>query len=120
MSTKLTPPVSAYIRATNDHNAAAFIACFTESAVVNDAGREFRGIAAIKVWSDQEIIGSKVTLEVLKVTDRDGEVAVTTKCDGNFDKTGLPNPLILNHHIMVEGDKISELTIRPAGEKSGT
>jgi hypothetical protein len=120
MPTELSPPAAAYIRATNNHDAAAFIACFTESAIVNDAGREFCGIPAIKAWSDHEIIGAKVTFEVLEVADRDGEVAVMTQCDGNFDKIGLPDPLILNHHIMVAGDKIAGLTIRLAGENYGT
>jgi SnoaL-like domain len=52
MSTKLPESAAAYVRATNNHDPAAFIACFAESAVVNDAGREFRGIDAIKAWSD--------------------------------------------------------------------
>lgn len=112
MTTKLPEIAAAYVRTTNDHDAAAFIACFAESAVVNDAGREFRGLAAIKTWSDREIMEAQVTLEVLDVADRDGEVTITTKVDGNFDRTGLPDPVIINHCITVEGDKIAGLTCR--------
>lgn len=119
MPTTLPKIAAAYIQATNNHNAAAFIACFAESAVVNDAGREFRGIAAIKAWSEHEIMDAQVTLEVLDVADRDGETIITTKVDGNFDRTGLPDPLIIDHHITVEGDKIAGLTCRLAGEKPG-
>jgi len=108
---------AAYVRATNNHDAAAFIACFTESAVVNDAGQEFRGIEAIKAWSDHEIMEAQVALEVLDVADRNGEVTITTKVDGNFDRTGLPDPLIINHHITVEGEKIVRLTCQLAGER---
>lgn len=86
-------------------------------AVVNDAGREFRGRAAIKAWSDREIFEAQVTLEVLDVADRDDETLITTKVEGNFDRTGLPDPLIINHHITVECDKIVGLTCRLAGEK---
>ncbi len=120
MTTTLPQTAAAYIRATNNHDAAAFIALFADSALVNDAGREFRGIAAIKAWSDREITDAKVTLEVLDVADRDGEVTITTKVDGNFDRTGLPDPVIINHHITIEGDKIVGLTCRLAGEKPGT
>jgi hypothetical protein len=120
MSTNLTQPVAAYIRATNDHDAAAFIALFADGAVVNDVGREFRGPAAIKAWSDREIFDARVTLEVIDAADRDGETVVTAKVDGNFDRTGLPDPLILTHHITVEGAKIVRLACRLAGEKVGT
>jgi hypothetical protein len=113
--TTLPETAATYIRATNNHDAAAFIACFTKNAVVNDAGRVFRGIEAIKAWSDHEIMDAQVTLEVLDVADRDGETVVTTKVDGNFDRTGLPDPLIIDHHITVEGDKIVGLTCRLAG-----
>ena len=90
MTTKLPQPVAAYIQATNDHDAAGFIACFKDNAVVNDAGREFRGSAAIGEWSRHEIMDAKVTLEVLAVAEREDEVTITTKVDGNFDRTGLP------------------------------
>jgi ketosteroid isomerase-like protein len=120
MTTTLPQIAAAYVRATNNHDAAAFIACFAEGAVVDDAGREFRGIEAIKAWSDHEIMDAQVTLEVLDAADRDGEVTITTKVDGNFDRTGLPDPLIINHHITVAGDKIVRLTCRLAGEKPGT
>jgi hypothetical protein len=120
MTTQLPQTIAAYIRATNDHDVAAFIALFADGAVVNDVGREFRGRAAIKAWSDREIFGARVTLEVIDVADRDGETVVTTKVDGNFDRTGLPDPVIINHHCTVEGDKIVRLTCRLAGEIPGT
>jgi hypothetical protein len=110
---------AAYVRAINNHDAAAFIGCFTDSAVVNDAGREFHGIEAIKAWSDREIMAAQVMLEVLDVADRDGEVTITTKVDGNFDRTGLPDPVIIDHHITVENDRIVGLTCRLAGEGTG-
>jgi hypothetical protein len=116
MTTTLPNAAAAYIRATNDHDAAAFIACFAESAVVNDAGREFHGISAIKAWSDREIMDAHVTLEVLDVADRDGEVIITTKVDGNFDRTGLPDPVVIDHRLTIEGDRIVGLQCRLAGE----
>ena len=82
---------------------------------MNDVGREFRGHAAIKAWSDREIFDAKVTLEVMDAADHDGETVVTTKVDGNFDRTGLPDPVVINHHVTVEGDKIVGLTCRLAG-----
>ena len=116
MTTTLPQTAAAYVEATNNQDAAAFIACFAQSAVVDDAGRQFAGIEAIRTWSQREIMDAKVTLEVLDVADRGDEVTITTKVDGNFDRTGLPDPLIINHHIRLEGDKIVRLTCRLAGE----
>jgi hypothetical protein len=117
MTTQLPQTVAAYIAATNNHDAAAFIALFANGAVVDDVGREFRGLAAIKAWSDREIFDARVTLEVIDVADNDRETVLTTKVDGNFDRTGLPDPVIIDHHIAVEGDKIVSLTCRLAGGK---
>jgi len=115
MTIQLPPTVAAYVRSINDHNRAGFNALFAENAVVNDIGREFRGPAAIKDWSDREIFDAMVTLEVIDVADKGGETIVTTKVDGNFDRTGLPDPVIINHHITAKGGKIVGLTCRLAG-----
>ena len=110
MTMQLSPAAKAYVRSINDHDRAAFIALFDEGAVANDIGREFRGLAAIKAWSDREIFDAQVTLEVIEVAERDGATIVTTKVDGNFDRTGLPDPVIINHHIRADGGKIVALT----------
>jgi len=116
MTTVLPEIAAAYIRATNNHDAAAFIACFSDSAVVHDAGREFRGIAAIKAWSDHEIMAAQVTFEVQGMAQQGGEVVIATRVDGNFDRTGLPDPLIIHHHITAQGGKIAQLACRLAGK----
>jgi len=117
MTTQLPPTASSYVRSINDHDPAAFIALFADGAVVNDVGREFRGRAAIKAWSDREIFDAQVTLEVIDVADREGETVVTTKVDGTFDRTGLPNPVIINHHITAQDGKIVGVTCRLAGKQ---
>jgi hypothetical protein len=114
MTLQLTPIAAAYVRSINDRDPAAFNALFAEDAIVNDNGREFRGGAAIKAWSDREIFDAQVTLEVLDVAERDGETVVTTKVDGNFDRTGLPDPVIINHHVRSEGGNIVGLSCRLA------
>src|SRR6266550_7414396 len=112
MTMQMSPAANAYVRSINDHDRAAFIALFDEGAVANDIGREFRGLAAIKAWSDREIFDVQVTLEVIEVAERDGATIVTTKVDGNFDRTGLPDPVIINHHIRADAGRIVGLTCR--------
>jgi SnoaL-like domain len=114
MTTQLPPTAGAYVQSINNHDAAAFMALFTDAAVVDDVGREFRGPTAIKDWSDREIFDADVTVEVLEVRNQDGGTVVRTKVDGNFDRTGLPDPVIIDHHITDEGGKIVGLTCRLA------
>ena len=114
--TAMPKPVETYIRAINARDADAFQSSFAPDAVVKDVGREIRGIAAIKEWGDHEIFAVNVTLEVMKVAERDGQTIVTVKVDGTFDRTGLPDPLLMENCFTVAGDKITALTCRLAGE----
>jgi hypothetical protein len=116
MNEKIPQPIAAFIRAVNERDPDAFLSCFTDDAVVSDVGRQFRGAAAIKEWAKSEIFDVNVTLDVVNVASRDGEIVVTVKCDGIFDKTGLPDPLLLNHHFKLAGDKIAAFSSRLAGE----
>ena len=110
MTPRLSHIASIYVRSINDHDPGAFLGLFAAAAVVNDVGREFRGPAAIKAWSDREIFDAQVTLEVIDVAEHEGETVLTSKVDGAFDRTGLPDPLILEHHLTIKGDKIVALT----------
>ena len=111
---KIDPTAALYVDSINTHDVATFQRLFADAAVVDDAGRELRGIAAIKDWSDREIFGVQVTLEVVKVQQQDDQTVLTTKVDGNFDRTGLPNPVIINHDLQIDAGKISKLTCRLA------
>ena len=53
-STELPPPIAALVEATNAHDTAAFLASFTEDAVLTDEGHDYRGAVAIKEWSDRQ------------------------------------------------------------------
>lgn len=111
MSAKLPNSVTAFIQATNDHDNTAFLASFTEDALVNDIQREFWGKAAIAKWAAHEIFEPKVTMQVVSAVDHYGDLIVTAKLDGNYDKTGLPDPLITTFYFTLRGDKITMLII---------
>ena len=113
---KLPKPVETYIRAINAHDADALQSSFAADAVVKDAGREICGIVAIKEWANQEIFAVNVTLDVIEVAQRDGQTIVTVKIDGTFDRTGLPDPLLMDHCFTIAGGKISALTCRLAAK----
>jgi hypothetical protein len=114
MNTEILTPAESYVRTINGSDAAAFIDLFADDALVDDAGREFRGRDAIKSWSDHDIFAANVTLQVTDETEHDGATIITSIVDGNFDRTGLPDPVIITHRIKAAGNKITAITCRLA------
>src|SRR4051795_3220152 len=82
--TKIPEPITAFIKAINNHNTDEFLDVLTDGAVITDEGHDYRGIAAIKEWSDEKCIGANVTFDAISAVERDGENIVTAKVDGNF------------------------------------
>lgn len=104
-------PVARYLRAVNGGAKADFAASFADDAVVVDVNRELRGLDAITAWASADIFGALVHFDVLDVTERAGRTSVSVKIDGTFDRTGLPDPLVMNHEFTVAEGKITELRI---------
>jgi exosome complex RNA-binding protein Csl4 len=107
----LPTPITEYVEASNTFDGDRLIAAFAPDAMVNDAKREFWGVPAIKRWADTEIIGDKVTMEVTEVKEHHGSVIVNAVMDGEFDKTNLPDPIVLTHYFTVADDAIVTLVI---------
>jgi hypothetical protein len=87
------------------------MATFAEDALVNDHRDEFIGSGAIRSWAQREIVDDKVTMEVTEATRRGDSAAVSAIVRGNFDKTGLPDPLVLTFYFSVSGERIVQLVI---------
>jgi hypothetical protein len=111
MSINLPAPVQGYIDAGNAGDGDALIGRFADDALVNDARREFWGKDAIRAWLDREIIGDKVTMDPTATSGHYGEVIVHAVMDGEYDKTGLPDPFVLTYYFTVRDDRIVRLII---------
>jgi ketosteroid isomerase-like protein len=111
ITNNLPQVVAAHIAACNAHDLEAWIATFAADAMLNDIQREFIGTAAIRGFGEKEIFGVKVTMEVQRAWDRHGDVTVHAKFDGTYDKTGLPDPLILSLYFSLRDDQITQLII---------
>jgi hypothetical protein len=107
----LPGPIGSYLRAVNTGAREEFKASFAGDAVVVDVNRELRGLDAITAWAGTDIFGADVHFDVLDVTERQGRTIVRVKIDGTFDRTGLPDPLVMNHEFTVAEEKIAELRI---------
>jgi hypothetical protein len=110
-SVALPPLVAAYVEATNSFDLERLLAAFAEDALVNDQLRDYWGKPAIREWAKRDIIGERLTMSVTKVINHYGNFIVTADIDGNYDKRGLPDPLVLAFYLTAQSDVVVQLII---------
>ena len=114
MNISLPVVADQYVRLINQSQSTDFMQLFSDRAIVEDAGKTIVGRDQIQKWCQSEIFDANVSLDVIDVAEQNGGVVVKTLVDGNFDRTGLPDPLIIEQTILIEGDKIVRLTCKLA------
>ena len=107
----LPPLVAAYVEATNSFDLERLLATFAEDALVNDQLRDYWGKPTIREWAKRDIIGDRLTMNVTKVISHYGNFIVTANVDGNYDKRGLPDPLVLAFYFTPPSELIVQLII---------
>ena len=107
----LPPLVAAFVEATNSVDLEQLMATFADDALVNDQLRDYWGKAAIRDWAERDIIGDRLTIAVTKIVSHYGNFIVTANVDGNFDKRGLPDPLVLAFYFTPHHEHIVQLII---------
>ena len=108
---KLGGVVAEYVAAVNAFDEDAVVATFADDALVNDVRREFSGKDAIRRWVREEIVGAAVTVEPIDVIEHHGQTILRGRYDGEYDKTNLPDELILTSYFTVRDGGIVTLII---------
>ena len=106
MSASLPEPLSAYFTAKNRHDIDGMLAPFSDQAVVEDEGREMRGLPAIRAWMEETTRKYRVTAEVTNVAEAAGRTVVTALVSGTF----AGSPATIRFAFVLEGGKIAHLT----------
>jgi hypothetical protein len=109
--TTLTGVLADHITAVNAFDLDGIVATFTPDALVNDARREFWGTEAIQAWAAKELVGDHVTMAVTEVVEHHGSTIVRASYDGDYDKTNLPDPLVMTTYFTVQDDRISSMIV---------
>jgi len=109
--TTLDPVIADHVAAINAFDTEGIVATFAADAYVNDARREINGTDAIRRWVEKEMVGDHVTMDVREVVDHYGDTIVRARYDGTYDKTNLPDELILSNYFSVRDGKIVSLVI---------
>jgi hypothetical protein len=107
MSISLPGPISAYLKAKNEHDVDAMLAPFDENATVKDEGREHRGRPAVRSWLEDVTRKYRVTLDVKDVRDANGTTVVSGLVSGNFSGS----PVLLDYTFTLSGATIARLEI---------
>jgi hypothetical protein len=111
MSTELPPVVAEHIAAVNAQDTDRIVATFAPDAYVNDNRREIWGTDAIRAFVAKEFVGDHVSMDVTEVIGHYGDVIVRARFDGTYDKSNLPDELILTSYFGIRQDKITSLTV---------
>ena len=111
MSTELNGIVAEHIAAVNAFDTERIVATFAPGAYVNDNRREIWGTESIRAFMAKEFVGDHVTMEVREILDHYGDIIVRARYDGTYDKTNLPDELIMTSYFGVCDDKITSLTV---------
>jgi hypothetical protein len=99
-------PVQTALDAANGGDTDAFLDAFVDGeGAVDDWGRVFRGRDRIREWSDAELIGKQVTLDVTGVRTDGATTVVSAQVGGN----GFNGPS--DFAFDVSGDKVALMRI---------
>jgi SnoaL-like domain len=109
--TALPDVVATHIAAVNAFDTEGIVATFADDAYVNDNRREIWGKDAIHKFMAKEFVGDQVTMDVREIVDHYGDIIVRAKYDGTYDKTNLPDELIMSSYFSVRAGKIISLTV---------
>jgi SnoaL-like domain len=113
MATEMPAAVADYFAAVNAFDTDAIVATFASDAYVNDNRRHIAGWDAIRRFTEKELVGDRVTMEVVEVADHYGDMVVQARYDGDYDKTSLPDELIMANYFSVrEGKIVSQMVVR--------
>ena len=111
MTTEPPAIIAEYLAAVNDFDTDRIVATFAPDAYVNDNRREIWGTESIRAFMAKEFVGDHVTMEVREVVDHYGDILVRARFDGTYDKTNLPDELVMTSYFGIREGRIISLTV---------
>jgi hypothetical protein len=108
---ELPPIIAELINAINAHDTDRIMNTFADDAYVNDNRREIWGVDGIRKLMDNEFVEFKVTMDVRQIIDHYGDIIVSAKYDGTYDRTDLPDEVVMSNYFSIRDGKIVGLTI---------
>ncbi|HWZ88105.1 MAG TPA: hypothetical protein VNW92_04625 [Polyangiaceae bacterium] len=89
----------------------AIVDTFAECALVVDELQEYWNRQAIADWVNRLVVAPRLSLDVRSATYNGEHTVVRAVVDGDFDKRGLPEPLIVSFYFSAHEGKLVQLLI---------
>ena len=114
MSSKQLPTaIAAFVRAANAHDSSALLKTLADGAVITELGEELRG-DALRRWSDEMFVNSRLIVRSLDPAERDGGVALSVTICGT--RPGAKSPVRRHWRLQAQGNRITAIETAQAGE----
>jgi len=107
MDLKLPKVVSDLLTAQKNYDSDAYSNCFSETALVIDEEKEYKGKMAIKNWIEDANQQFKITMEPIKYAEIDSTAILTAVISGDFEGS----PVALDYHLQTKDNIITRLEI---------
>ena len=107
----LPEPARAFVLAVNAGDREAIVDTFAECALVVDELQEYWNRQAIADWVNRLVVAPRLSLDVRSATYNGEHTVVRAVVDGDFDKRGLPEPLIVSFYFSAHEGKLVQLLI---------
>jgi len=110
---ELPPAITAFLRAADAHDSSALLKTLTDGAVVTELGEELRG-DALRRWSDELFVNSRLIARPLEPAERDGDVALSVIICGT--RPGAKTAVRRQWRLRTQGNRIAAVATAQAGE----
>ena len=100
-------PLACYLDGVNTANLEATVACFEEAAIVDDVGRKFVGLNAIRGWLDNEVMDGALEIESCEVSENQSRL----NCIVHFSPAGSAG-FRARYIFETRGNQIVAMTLR--------
>jgi SnoaL-like domain len=103
----LPSPIANFLAADKAKDPDLVARCFTNDAFVRDEGKDYRGVEAIKAWSQDAFTKYEYAIEPLDATVATDTVNLRARLTGSFPNS----PVELDFTFRLANDKIARLEI---------
>ena len=99
--------VKQFVETQNTYDSTAYIACFTETAIVHDEGKTHTGKEEIRAWIEDSNEKYKSVMKPIKYDKSGSNGVLTAEVSGTFPGS----PIVLKFHLGLKDGLIDLLNV---------